>query len=134
MSLIIGQVKKWPSPIIKFHSNFESSCQTEYTGNFSGQSECSSFFYRTRKVDEIIIIKKCFLFCHIITVWPQSWTGSTKKILYKILSDSRGHMEVYQGSIAKNRFLVLNFGSFFRPCPICPIFRGHLKCKLQQPY
>ena len=52
LSLKIGQVKKWPSPIIKFHSNFESPSQSEYAGKFSDQSDDTSHFYRTRKVDD----------------------------------------------------------------------------------
>ena len=44
--------KKWPSPIIKFHSNFESPTQSEYAGKFSDQSDDTSHFYRTRKVDD----------------------------------------------------------------------------------
>ena len=84
MSLRIGQVKKWPSPITKLHSNFESPCQTEYTGKFWGQSDYSSFFLSDSKgrwcifLEKIIILKKCFEFCQMITIWPQSWTGSTK--------------------------------------------------------
>ena len=58
LSLRIGKVKKISSPIIKFHSNFEGPSQTGYTGKFSGQSECSSFFYRTRKVDGEFFWKK----------------------------------------------------------------------------
>ena len=38
--------KKWPSPIIKFHSNFESLTQSEYVGKFSDQSDDTSHFYR----------------------------------------------------------------------------------------
>jgi hypothetical protein len=44
--------KKLRSPIIKFHSNFESPIQSEYAGKFSDQSDDTSHFYRTRKLDD----------------------------------------------------------------------------------
>ena len=44
--------KKWSSPIIKFHSKFESPPQFEYAGKFLDQSDAPSHFYRTRKVDD----------------------------------------------------------------------------------
>ena len=83
MSLRIRQVKKWPSPITKFHSNLESLSQTEYTGKFSGQSGVLHFSSDSKGrwcifLEKIIIIKKCFELCQIIIVLPQSWTGSTK--------------------------------------------------------
>jgi hypothetical protein len=44
--------QKVTSPIIKFHSNFESPTQSEYAGKFSDQSDDTSHFYRTRKFDD----------------------------------------------------------------------------------
>ncbi len=46
------QVKKWPSPILKFHSNFESPIWSVYAGKFSDRLDDTSYFYRTRKVDD----------------------------------------------------------------------------------
>ena len=44
--------KKWPSPINKFYSNFESPILVKYAGKFSDQSDDTSHFYRTRKIDD----------------------------------------------------------------------------------
>ena len=43
--LRIGQIRKRPLPIIKFHSKFERTSHTQYTDKFSGQSDCSSLFF-----------------------------------------------------------------------------------------
>ena len=61
----IGQVKKWPSPVLKFHSNFESHIQSEYIGKFSDRSDDWNCFYRTRKVDDGYF----FILCQIRSVW-----------------------------------------------------------------
>ena len=136
MSLRIGQVKNWQSPIVKFHSNSESPTQTEYARKFSDQSDCWKYFYWTRKVDDaffwekIIILEFFFYLCQIKSVWPQNWTECIKMISLQDCYWFEVEWRCNGVSIAENRFLVLNFGYFFRPCPICPIFRGHLKSKL----
>ena len=58
LSLGVRQVKKWPSPILKFYSNFESPIQSEYAGKFSVQSDDWNCFYWTRKVDDGFFGKK----------------------------------------------------------------------------
>ncbi len=45
----------------------------------------------------------------------------------------RSRVEVYPGSIGENRNFSRHIGYFFRPCPIHPIQRGHMKSKVRPP-
>ena len=133
MSLKIGQVKKWPSPIIKFHSNFESPIQSEYAGKFLGQSDDTSHFYRTRKVDDGFLGVKSSSWNYFPSFTKKRpfdlkiAQNVKKRVLYKILSDSkssRGALGCYRW---KSEFWSQTLSIFFDHVPYIPYLDGTWK-------
>ena len=137
MSEKIGQVKNDPlrfsSLIAILKALFNLSMLANFQTNrmigtsFIGLERSMDFFGKNHHLETFFLALPNNV--HLISKLYRMYKKESSTSFWVIWS----RVEVRSGAIGENRNFARKLGYFFRPCPIHPISRGHLKSKDRPP-